>query len=46
MHDIPRDGLPLADRARLACALWLLNGLSAPGLIRVRWHLPRWRVAR
>lgn len=45
-YAIPTEGLTRPDRARIACALWLLNGLSPMGIIRVRWHLPRWRVAR
>lgn len=43
---IPTEGLPPQDRARVALAMWLLNGLSPAGMIRVRWHLPRWRAAR
>lgn len=43
-HEIPRDGLPFPDRARLALAGWALGGLSPMGRIRWRWHLLRERA--
>lgn len=38
-RDIPTEGLPFPDRARLALANWLLGGLGPMARIRLRWHL-------
>jgi hypothetical protein len=41
MPDIPTDGLPLADRCRLAVSAFLLGGLSPMAALRVHWHVIR-----
>lgn len=39
--EIPREGLNLFDRVRLALVDWALGGLSPEGAIRWKWHLLR-----
>jgi hypothetical protein len=46
MPDIPTDGLPLADRCRLAVARALLGGLSPISQVRLHWHVIQAHRAR